>query len=223
MSLLPRSVPIRYERDFWPTSYERRMPIYHDSFPSYDYRYSTSMQPSMASYRDPIPFEYERPLQETRVMPSSFDHEMRRMNDEMKRMCDSMTRSVAVAPAQPPILPTVDDWRLTENFRMDNPIIQERDGSRKFYLEFDVAQFKPEEITVKTTGNQLSVHARHEDKNDPNRSAYREFARQYVIPKEVRPDFLTSKLSERGKLTIEAPLPALTGGRDKLIPIEHRK
>ena len=123
---------------------------------------------------------------------------------------------------QAPILPSVDDWRLTENFRMDNPIIQERDGSRKFYLEFDVSQFKPEEINVKTSGSQLSVHARHDDK-DPSRTAYREFARQYTLPKEVKPEFLMSKLSERGKLTIEAPLPALPGSRDKLIPIEHRK
>ena len=226
MSLLSRTVPIRYERDFWPSPYERRMPIYHDPFP-YEHR--------MTTYREPLPlatpFEFDtrpmvesRPFTENRMM-ASYDNEMKRMSDEMRRMCDNMSRgsmSASAPPQQAPILPSVDDWRLTENFRMDNPIIQERDGSRKFYLEFDVSQFKPEEINVKTSGSQLSVHARHDDK-DPSRTAYREFARQYTLPKEVKPEFLMSKLSERGKLTIEAPLPALPGSRDKLIPIEHRK
>ena len=77
---------------------------------------------------------------------ASYDNEMKRMSDEMRRMCDNMSRGSMSASApltQAPILPSVDDWRLTENFRMDNPIIQERDGSRKFYLEFDVSHFKP--------------------------------------------------------------------------------
>ena len=199
------------------------MPIYHDPFP-YEHR--------MTTYREPLPlatpFQFDtRTMVESRLftenrMMASYDNEMKRMSDEMRRMCDIMSRggmSDSAPPTQAPILPSVDDWRLTENFRMDNPIIQERDGSRKFYLEFDVSQFKPEEITVKTSGSQLSVHARHDDKG-PNRTAYHEFARHYTLPKEVKP---VSKLSERGKLTIEAPLPALPGSREKRFPIEHRK
>lgn len=231
---MSRHVPIRYERDFWPVPFERRLPIYHDPYPSYDYRYNYS--------RDPVPFEFERPVRVSDNSASvAMESEMRRMGEEMRRMCDSMSRNVVPAPLNTPTLtsvthtpfpaiqqssyqtvPSVDDWRLSENFRMDNPIVQERDGARKFYLEFDVSHFKPEEISVKTSGNQLSIHARHDEK-DPSRQAYREFSRQYVLPKEVKPEFLTSKLSERGKLTIEAPLPALSNGRDKMIPIEHRK
>jgi hypothetical protein len=62
---------------------------------------------------------------ENRMM-ASYDNEMKRMSDEMRRMCDSMSRgsmSASAPPQQAPILPSVDDWRLTENFRMDNPII----------------------------------------------------------------------------------------------------
>lgn len=199
------------------------MPIYHDPFPC---------EHRMTTYHEPLPlatpFQFDtrpmfesRPFTENRMM-ASYDNEMKRMSDEMRRMCDNMSRgsmSASAPPQQAPILPSVDDWRLTENFRMDNPIIQERDGSRQFYLEFDVSQFKPEEITVKTSGSQLSVHARHDDK-DANRTAYHEFARHYTLPKEDKP---VSKLSERGKLTIEAPLLVLRGSREKRFPIEHRK
>lgn len=133
---------------------------------------------------------------------------MNRMMQNMRRQC--------------PVPSTVDDWRLTENFRMDNPIREDHDGARKFHLQFDVRQFKPEEIAVKTNGNQLTVQAKHEEK-DSGKNVLREYCRQYVIPREVNPEHLISKLSSEGMLTIEAPLPALHGPRDKLIAIEHRK
>jgi hypothetical protein len=46
---------------------------------------------------------------------------------------------------------------------MDNPITEDHNGSRKFYLEYDMSQFKPEEITVKTSGRELIVFAKHEE------------------------------------------------------------
>lgn len=39
---------------------------------------------------------------------------------------------------------------------------------------FDVAQYKPEEVTVKTVDNRLLVHAKHEEKT-PSRTVYREY------------------------------------------------
>jgi HSP20 family molecular chaperone IbpA len=137
------------------------------------------------------------------------------MNDEMGKMMENMQQRSAPAPVQ-----NVDDWRLTENFRMENPIQQFGDGSRKFHLQFDMRQFKPEEIQVRTSGNSLTVSAKHDEK-DPNKSVFREYNRSYVLPKDIHPERLTSKLSTGGILTIEAPLPALEGPREKLIPIKH--
>lgn len=201
-----RNVPIHYETDIWrPVRWE-------SSFPSYRYY---SPPPSA-----PVPWTPE-PLEQSLVhYPSrerqlgTFDTEMRRMNDEMQRMMSGM-QTLAPAPAS-----SVDDWRLTENFRLENPIITERDGTRKFKLQFDVRQFKPEEINVKTAGNTLSVHAKHEEK-DQGKSVFREYNRQYVIPKDVHSEQLSSKLSTDGVLTIEAPLPSIEGRGEKLIPIKH--
>lgn len=145
-----------------------------------------------------------------------FEREMRRMNNEMSKMMENMQRST---PGPAP-LQNVDDWRLTENFRMENPIQSFADGSRKFHLQFDMRQFKPEEIQVRTAGNTLTVSAKHDEK-DPNKSVFREYNRSYVLPKDVAPDRLSSKLSTGGVLTIEAPLPALEGPKEKLIPIKH--
>lgn len=41
-------------------------------------------------------------------------------------------------------------------------------------VRFDVAQYRPEEVTVKTVDNRLLVHAKHEEKT-PSRTVYREY------------------------------------------------
>lgn len=197
----PRDIPIRYETDLWrPVRWEPSFPAYRYSSPSPPPEFSSSL--------------VHYPSRERQL--GTFDNEMRRMNEEMERMMKNMQQ---LAPVQAPAS-SVDDWRLTENFRLENPIITERDGSRKFKLQFDVRQFKPEEISVRTAGNTLSVHAKHEEK-DQGKSAFREYNRQYTLPKDVHSEQLTSKLSTEGVLSIEAPLPAIEGRGEKLIPIKH--
>ena len=213
-----RDVPIRYETDLWrPVRWESsfREPSFREPlWPAYTYSPPSPPPPAIAPSPEFSSSLVHYPSREQQA--SSFENEMRRMNEEMSKMMGNMQR---LAPAPAPTS-SVDDWRLTENFRMENPIITERDGSRKFKLQFDVRQFKPEEIQVKTAGNTLSVHAKHEDK-DQGKSVFREYNRQYVVPKDVHPDQLSSKLGIDGILTIEAPLPAIEGRGEKMIPIKH--
>lgn len=84
-------------------------------------------------------------------------------------------------------------------------------------LRFDVSQYQPEEIVVKTVDNKLLVHAKHEEKSEC-KSFYREYNREFLLPKGTNPESIKSSLSKDGVLTVEAPLPALAGP-DKLIPI----
>ncbi|XP_052094446.1 alpha-crystallin B chain-like [Mytilus californianus] len=219
MSLVSRDVPIRYEPDFWPSCYERHTPIYRDPIP-----YENGLSRYDDFYSMPYGFE-SRPLMRSQMW-SSFEREMARMNEEMKRNW-AVSRRVAddnfAKMGDNFLAPSAENWRLMENFRMDNPITEDRSGRRKFYLEYDTSQFKPEEITVKTSGQQLTVHAKHEEK-DENRSSRKEYLRSYLLPKEVNPELLTSKLSETGKLTITASLPALAfENKERLIAIEHTK
>ena len=120
------------------------------------------------------------------------------------------------APARMSALAMPADWN------MENPIITDKDGARKLKLQFDVRQFKPEEITVRTQDNTLSVHARHEEKSDAGQ-VYREYRRQYLLPPSVNLETLASMLSPEGVLSISAPMPnALPDApRERVIPIEH--
>lgn len=212
-----RLIPTHYDGDFWRTSplWERR-PLWERQprweRPSWEiqpFQPLSSTPPFPTSFPPPPPPNFY-PVRERQF--GDFEGEMRRMNDEMNKMMSNMSRMNPMS--------NVDDWRLSENFKMDNPVQTMPDGSRKFLLEFDMRQFKPEEIQVRTAGNTLSVYAKHEEK-DTGKSVFREYNRSYLIPKDVQPDRLTSKLSTGGVLTIEAPLPAIEGPREKLIPIKH--
>nr|XP_017034771.1 heat shock protein beta-1 isoform X3 [Drosophila kikkawai] len=103
---------------------------------------------------------------------------------------------------------------------ISSPLIQDEGDNKVLKLRFDVSQYAPEEIVVKTVDQKLLVHAKHEEKSD-TKSVYREYNREFLLPKGVNPESIRSSLSKDGVLTVDAPLPALTAG-ETLIPIAHK-
>ncbi|OQR68740.1 body wall muscle protein HR-29-like [Tropilaelaps mercedesae] len=146
-----------------------------------------------------------------------FEQEMRRMEDEMSRFRsqladherDVFTRSPTSQPRS--------------YLDIASPLIQDTPGGgREIKLRFDVSDYAPEEIVVKTVDNRLQVHAKHEEKSD-TKSVFREYNREFLLPKGTNPERITSSLSRDGVLTIAAPLPApMEDARgEKMIPIAH--
>ncbi|XP_066153992.1 protein lethal(2)essential for life-like [Euwallacea fornicatus] len=90
----------------------------------------------------------------------------------------------------------------------------------KFQANLDVQQFKPEEITVKVTGdNVLTIEGKHEEKADEHGYISRHFVRRYVLPKNYDIGRVDSKLSSDGVLTISAPTIEAKTVEHKPIPI----
>jgi len=79
-------------------------------------------------------------------------------------------------------------------------------AEKELKLRFDVSQYSPEEIIVKTVDNKLLVQAKHEENNN-GRSVYREYNREFLLPQGTDPETIKSSLSKDGILTVEAPLP----------------
>jgi len=77
---------------------------------------------------------------------------------------------------------------------------------KELKLRFDVSQYSPEEIVVKTVDNKLLVHAKHEEISGGN-SVFREYNREFLLPSGTDPETIRSSLSKDGILTVEAPLP----------------
>lgn len=109
-----------------------------------------------------------------------------------------------------------DSW--LDSFQ--SPLIQNEGDSKCLKLRFDVNQYAPEEIVVKTIDNKLMVQAKHEEKSD-TKSVYREYNREFLLPKGTNPEMIRSSLSKDGILTVEAPLPALEQP-ERMIPIKQK-
>nr|UTS59877.1 heat shock protein 20 [Monochamus alternatus] len=92
----------------------------------------------------------------------------------------------------------------------------------RFTANLDVQQFKPEEITVKVTGeNTITIEGKHEEKEDEHGQIYRHFIRKYVLPKSCDINRVESKLSSDGVLTITAPKIEDKEIEHKTVPIKQ--
>ncbi|XP_065170588.1 protein lethal(2)essential for life isoform X1 [Atheta coriaria] len=166
-----------------------------------------------------------------------FDSEMRKMEDEMskfrhellnreqqnffKTSTSTTQQSTQQSHGADLTSPRVGTGGEVKTWLDDlnSPLIQEDGQSKCLKLRFDVSQYTPEEIVVKTVDNKLLVHAKHEEKTE-SKSVYREYNREFLLPKGTNPESIKSSLSKDGVLTVEAPLPALTAG-ETMIPIQH--
>lgn len=91
---------------------------------------------------------------------------------------------------------------------LKSPLIKDESDGKTLRLRFDVAQYKPEEVTVKTVDNRLLVHGKHEEKS-AQRTVFREYNQEFMLPRGTNPELISSTLSTDGVLTVEAPLPQL--------------
>lgn len=166
-----------------------------------------------------------------------FDAEMRKMEEEMSkfrselmnRESNNFFRSTTSTTTQQSANTSSSDLAhrggapggelRTWYDDLNSPLIQSDGNDKSLKLRFDVSQYSPEEIVVKTVDNKLLVHAKHEEKTE-SKSVYREYNREFLLPKGTNPELIKSSLSKDGVLTVEAPLPAITSG-EKLIPIQH--
>ena len=83
---------------------------------------------------------------------------------------------------------------------------------KTFGYNFDLSGFAPTDIKVKTVGQKVVVEAEHEEneQHDGCHSfCHRHYHRSVMLPKNVKPENLKSKLSKEGLLTISAPLLAI--------------
>lgn len=95
-------------------------------------------------------------------------------------------------------------------------------GDDKFEVILDVAQFEPQEITVKTTEKFIVVEGKHEEKQDEHGFVSRQFTRKYMLPAGHQPDDVFSSLSSDGVLTVTAPKKALPApNAERSVPIQH--
>ncbi|CAJ0589063.1 unnamed protein product [Cylicocyclus nassatus] len=78
------------------------------------------------------------------------------------------------------------------------------DDDSKLAISLNVANFKPEELSVDLDGRILKVQGKQEIKEE-NGYSMRSFVRQWMLPDNVDVEQLKSSLTEDGHLALEAP------------------
>jgi HSP20 family molecular chaperone IbpA len=144
-----------------------------------------------------------------------FDAEMRRMEDEMGNFRSQLLKKQDAFFNKPS--GTNSAGSVLEG--LNSPLIQDDGDGKSLKLRFDVSQYAPEEIVLKTVDNKLLVHAKHEEKSE-TKSVYREYNREFLLPSGVNPELIRSSLSKDGVLTVEAPLPQAALPAPGNIPIK---
>jgi len=158
-----------------------------------------------------------------------FDSEMSKMEEEMNKFRTDLldkessffTRNTSQSGLGNSLANTTDSLSASglgthRNWLQglpDSPLIQpvseedgEDSGQKELKLRFDVSQYSPEEIVVKTVDNKLLVQAKHEEQSK-GKTVFREYNREFLLPAGTDPDHIRSSLSKDGILTVEAPLP----------------
>lgn len=93
------------------------------------------------------------------------------------------------------------------------------EDEKKFKVSFGAKQFKPEEIKIRLSEDQLIVEGVQESQGDEGYFS-RRFIRQYTLPKNVDVQSFKSRYSKDGILCIEAEKLEQTEPEEKFIKIE---
>ncbi|XP_013858620.1 alpha-crystallin B chain [Austrofundulus limnaeus] len=122
------------------------------------------------------------------------------------------------------------DWPLTRPwpwnfFRMhpsfphwpENGHTEMRMEKDRYVIYLDVKHFSPDELSVNVSDDFITVHAKHEERQDSDGFVSREFLRKYRLPSGVSTADVTSNLSPDGVLTITAP--RSSPGQEHSVPI----
>ncbi|CAF0956527.1 unnamed protein product [Didymodactylos carnosus] len=101
-------------------------------------------------------------------------------------------------------------------------IEEDYDGRKKYKIQFDIGEFKPEELNVKVEGRLLIVKGDRQVKVG-NATESKQFNRELTLPEFVEVKALQSYLSDDGKLTLEAPVIMDRVYGSNVSQLEHRQ
>ncbi|XP_059912948.1 alpha-crystallin A chain-like [Gadus macrocephalus] len=87
----------------------------------------------------------------------------------------------------------------------ENGLTEMRVEKDRYVIYLDVKHFSPEELSVNVSGDFITIHAKHEERQDDHGFVSREFLRKYKLPASVSGGDVTSSFSCDGLLTITVP------------------
>merc|ERR1711892_1326011 len=123
-------------------------------------------------------------------------------------------QAISQSPAH--ISPAVSERAISQSNDM-SPKAKVSYDQDKFQVEFNVQDYTPEELSIKTEGDVLIVLAKHQTKAEGGQSfVSKQFEQRFSLPSGVKIEKIASSLSKDGVLTVSAP-------RENLAISSHQK
>lgn len=113
------------------------------------------------------------------------------------------------------LLKSVQHSSETSTTSTGNEIVDSGD----FKVQFDVKNFKPEEISVKVVGREVTVETKSEKKTEDTFDS-RCFVRQFKIPLGYNIDDVIPTVDKEGMMTITVSRPKIVGeNKERVVPV----
>uniref|UniRef100_A0A0A1XHR0 Heat shock protein 23 n=1 Tax=Zeugodacus cucurbitae TaxID=28588 RepID=A0A0A1XHR0_ZEUCU len=148
-----------------------------------------------------------------------------RMAEEMQRMA---------FPRRSPFSAFYDDffnapftyspWSRLSRLQQDlQNQVEPKLGKEGYQVSLDVAQFKPNELTVKVVDNNVVVEGKYEGREDEHGFVSKHFVRSFSLPRGFKAEQAISTLSSDGVLTVNVPKPPglEDNTTERVIPIQQ--
>ncbi|RUS80411.1 hypothetical protein EGW08_011823 [Elysia chlorotica] len=100
---------------------------------------------------------------------------------------------------------------------------QVENTDKEFRIRLDLSSYKPEEVKITTDSHKVTVHAKHEERQDNHGYVSREMTRTYKLPNNVDVNSASSAMNANGTLSIKIAKTAQEVPKEVKIPVEFKK
>ncbi|KAK3728445.1 hypothetical protein RRG08_017246 [Elysia crispata] len=100
---------------------------------------------------------------------------------------------------------------------------QVENADKEFRIRLDLSHYKPEEIKINMDSHKVTVHAKHEERQDNHGFVTREMTRTYKLPKDVDLKSASSTMNANGTLSIKLSKTAVEASKEVNIPVEIKQ
>uniref|UniRef100_A0A915PMM4 SHSP domain-containing protein n=1 Tax=Setaria digitata TaxID=48799 RepID=A0A915PMM4_9BILA len=111
------------------------------------------------------------------------------------------------------------DYHFENAHKLGSGVGEITDNDEHFSVTIDVSQFAPEDLKVSVTDGMVIVEGKHPMIKDQFGEIERQFTRRLMLPKDTKPELVTSELTKDGKLTIQTPKKEKDQAQTRTIPI----
>ncbi|VIO98061.1 Uncharacterized protein BM_BM10597 [Brugia malayi] len=111
------------------------------------------------------------------------------------------------------------DYQFEDSHKLGSGIGEITDTDEHYSVTIDVSQFAPDDLKVSVSDGIVTIEGKHPMIKDQFGEIERQFTRRLMLPKDIKPELVTSELTKDGKLTIQTPKKEKNEAQTRTIPI----